>query len=50
MPRRTYPAPEAPCTPEGRRRLEAFLTPVRRHYTYYGLGAPEEPNAISGVH
>ena len=36
-----------PRTPEGRRRLEAFLTPIRRHYTFYGLGAPEEPNAIS---
>lgn len=36
-----------PRTPEGRRRLEAFLTPVRRHYTFFGLGAPEEPNAIS---
>jgi hypothetical protein len=35
-----------PRTPEGRRRLEAFLTPVRRHYTCYGLGTPEEPNAI----
>jgi hypothetical protein len=36
-----------PRAPEGLRRLEAFLTPVRRHYTWYGLGAPEEPNAIS---
>ena len=36
-----------PRTPEGRKQLEAFLTPIRRHYTYYGLGAPEEPNAIS---
>ncbi len=36
-----------PRTPEGRKRLEAFLTPVRRHYTFFGLGAPEEPNAIS---
>jgi hypothetical protein len=36
-----------PHTPEGRRRLEEFLTPVRRHYTFFGLGAPEEPNAIS---
>lgn len=35
-----------PRTTEGRRRLEAFLTPVRRHYTCRGLGAPEEPNAI----
>ena len=36
-----------PSTPEGRQRLEAFLTPVRRHYTVSGLGAPEEPNAIN---
>jgi len=36
-----------PRTPEGRSRLEAFLTPVRRHYTFYGLGDPEEPNAIN---
>jgi len=36
-----------PRTPEGRRRLETFLTPVRRHYTFHGLGAPEEPNAIN---
>jgi acetyltransferase-like isoleucine patch superfamily enzyme len=36
-----------PATPEGRRQLEAFLTPVRRHYTVHGLGAPEEPNAIN---
>lgn len=36
-----------PATAEGRRRLEAFLTPVRRHYTVHGLGAPEEPDAIN---
>ncbi len=36
-----------PGTPEGQRRLDAFLTPVRRHYTFHGLGAPEEPNAIN---
>jgi hypothetical protein len=36
-----------PRTPEGRKRLDAFLTPVRRHYTFHGLGAPEEPNAIN---
>jgi acetyltransferase-like isoleucine patch superfamily enzyme len=36
-----------PSTPEGRDRLTAFLTPVRRHYTVHGLGAPEEPNAIN---
>ena len=36
-----------PRTPEGRKRLEAFLTPVRRHYTWSGLGAQDESNAIS---
>lgn len=36
-----------PSTPEGRKRLEAFFTPVRRHYTVHGLGSPEEPNAIN---
>jgi len=36
-----------PATPEGQRRLDAFLTPIRRHYTFHGLGAPEEPNAIN---
>jgi len=35
-----------PRTPEGRTRLEAFLTPIHRHYTVSGLGAPEERNAI----
>jgi acetyltransferase-like isoleucine patch superfamily enzyme len=36
-----------PRSPEGQRRLDVFLTPVRRHYTFHGLGAPEEPNAIN---
>jgi len=36
-----------PGTPEGQRRLDAFLTPIRRHYTFHGLGAPEEPNAVN---
>lgn len=36
-----------PGTPEGRRNLDAFLTPVNRHYTFSGLGAPEERNAIN---
>ena len=31
-----------PRTPEGKKRLDAFLTPVRRHYTVSGLGAPDE--------
>lgn len=36
-----------PRTADGRKKLEAFLTPVLRHYTFSGLGAPEEPNSIS---
>ena len=36
-----------PSTEEGTKRLEAFLTPIARHYTISGLGAPEEPNAIN---
>ncbi len=36
-----------PRTMEGRKNLDDFLTPVNRHYTFYGLGAPEEPNAIN---
>jgi len=36
-----------PQTAEGRRNLDAFLTPLNRHYTFSGLGAPEEPNSIN---
>lgn len=36
-----------PSTVEGAEKLEAFLTPIGRHYTISGLGAPEEPNAIN---
>lgn len=36
-----------PDSADGALRLEAFLTPVQRHYTVSGLGAPEEPNAIN---
>jgi hypothetical protein len=36
-----------PDTPDGAKALEAFLTPTGRHYTFSGLGAPEEPNAIN---
>jgi hypothetical protein len=36
-----------PDTPEGAKNLTAFLTPTGRHYTFSGLGAPEEPNAIN---
>lgn len=36
-----------PDSAEGRRNLDAWFTPVGRHYTFSGLGAPEEPNAIN---
>lgn len=36
-----------PRTVQGRENLDGFLTPVNRHYTFYGLGAPEEPNSIN---
>jgi len=36
-----------PRTVEGQVNLQRFLTPVKRHYTVSGLGAPEEPNAIN---
>lgn len=36
-----------PDEPEGRKRLDAYLTPVGRHYTISGLGAPEDGNAVS---
>ena len=36
-----------PDDPEGRARLEAFLTPIGRHYTISGLGAPEESDAVN---
>jgi acetyltransferase-like isoleucine patch superfamily enzyme len=36
-----------PGTAEGRQRLEAYMTPGQRHYTFSGLGAPEEPRAIN---
>jgi acetyltransferase-like isoleucine patch superfamily enzyme len=36
-----------PDTLEGARKLDAYLTPVGRHYTFSGLGAPEEKNAIN---
>ena len=36
-----------PDTPEGRANLDAFLTPIGRHYTISGLGAPEEENAVN---
>ncbi|MBN2355001.1 hypothetical protein JXO59_02750 [candidate division KSB1 bacterium] len=36
-----------PRTAEGRANLEAFLTPIKSHYTFSGLGAPEEKNAVN---
>ena len=36
-----------PKTEEGYANLEAFFKPVRRHYTFHGLGKPEEKNAIN---
>lgn len=36
-----------PKTKEGRENLDKFLAPVRRHYTFSGLGSPEEPDAIN---
>ena len=36
-----------PRTVEGRANLEEFFKPVRRHYTFHGLGKPEEKDAIN---
>jgi acetyltransferase-like isoleucine patch superfamily enzyme len=36
-----------PKTAEGIDNLEKFLTPVRRHYTFSGLGSIEEKNSIN---
>lgn len=36
-----------PRTEDGRTNLEKFLAVPARHYTFSGLGAPEEPNAIN---
>jgi hypothetical protein len=36
-----------PDTADGKQRLEAYMTPGQRHYTFSGLGAPEEPDAIN---
>jgi len=36
-----------PSSEEGRVRLEGFLSSPARHYTLYGLGAPEDPDAIN---
>jgi acetyltransferase-like isoleucine patch superfamily enzyme len=36
-----------PKTKEGKINFDEFLSPVRRHYTLYGLGSQEEPNAVN---
>jgi hypothetical protein len=36
-----------PKTDQGKINLKLFLSPVRRHYTIYGLGSQEEPNAVN---
>lgn len=36
-----------PRTPEGIKNLDAFFSTINRVYTFSGLGAPEEPNAIN---
>ncbi|MCF8260004.1 MAG: hypothetical protein K9J12_04465 [Melioribacteraceae bacterium] len=36
-----------PKTAEGKVNLEKYLTPIRRHYTFSGLGSPEEKNSIN---
>jgi hypothetical protein len=36
-----------PRTAEGRANLDAFFATVNHLYTFYGLGEPEEPNAIN---
>ena len=37
----------SPKTSEGKENIDKFLTPTRRHYTFSGLGSPEESNAIN---
>jgi hypothetical protein len=36
-----------PDLPDGARNLAAYLTPTSRHYTFSGLGAPEDDNAVN---
>ena len=36
-----------PKTKEGKENLEKYLTPIRRHYTFSGLGSIEEKNSIN---
>ncbi len=34
-------------TNEGKENLEKFFTPIRRHYTFSGLGSPEEKDSVN---
>lgn len=34
-------------TQEGKENLEKFFTPIRRHYTFSGLGSPEEKDSVN---
>ncbi len=36
-----------PQLAESRENLEKYFTPIRRHYTFSGLGSPEEKNSIN---
>ncbi len=36
-----------PSTPDGKERLEKFLTPIKRTYTISGLGGPEDANSVN---
>jgi acetyltransferase-like isoleucine patch superfamily enzyme len=36
-----------PRTEQGRDNLEKFFNPIRRHYTFHGLGKPEDKNSIN---
>jgi acetyltransferase-like isoleucine patch superfamily enzyme len=36
-----------PKTAEGRKNLEQFFTPIKRHYTFSGLGLPEDKNSVN---
>jgi acetyltransferase-like isoleucine patch superfamily enzyme len=36
-----------PRTSDGKENLKNFLIPIRRHYTLFGLGSPEEKNNIN---
>ena len=36
-----------PSTSAGRENIEKFFTPIRRHYTFSGLGSPEEEDSVN---